>query len=837
MIAPRFHDRARHAEALALRAAEHMRRGDFAGAFRFADRLCRVASVTALDLLLRSEAARGAGLEDRAAADLARALDLDPTQRTVLQFALQWGAEADKQAAARALIDDPAAHPELLRRAVAALVSGGAEAVLMLRPVGARLAGWAAFRTGATPDLLETRDETTASRLTADPQHFLRQDGVEAVHLNLDPAGLRGVRVRQGERELASWSAPPVAPPLPRAPQTAKLWIIVPVYEDLKATRACLNAAMAQLDADMRLVVIDDASPNPALRGWLDVAAASGRLELIRNPQNLGFAASVNRALEICRGGDVILLNADALPPPGAFARLAELARSAPDIGALTPLSNNGETCSFPAPNAASPLPEAEEIARLDALARQANGDLLIDLPNGIGFCLYITRACLDATGPLPEIYGRGYYEDVEFCLKARERGFRTVCAAGVYVGHAGSLSFGAEKRALVMRNMSLLKTRFPDHEAECAAFLRADPLRPARAKIERLDTPRRPFRLIVAALGACAGEAQSFAQAIEAEGEAPLLCLYDPIAQKAQLRAQGCAPNSLDFDLSAPLGLNALGKWLFRLRLSGITLFYSTGLPEALVEMLPGLGEVELAIAGIALFSPPARSDICAAPEGAQPCSSCAGAFTASEAMAARMRAWRFAAGSSATLRPLDRMSAHVAGRLFPQARILPPPDVSHEIAVSPGGRTLGVLSPQPCAEADALVLALAHALRRRGDPADIVVFGACLDDFAVMAPGNVLVSGPVEEAERAPLVQAYGVTELMSGSRAFGHGIDALAAACGLPRAGFDWSSGALPFGAQELALDPRLCDRKTAEIVADWLAARRAFDRGAAPRDQGA
>ena len=841
---PPFFERERHGEALALRAAEHLRRGDFAGAFRFADRLCRVTPATALDFLLRSEAARGAGLHDLAAADLARALDLDPTQRTVLRFVLQWGGAREKQAAARALIDDPAADPDLLRQAVAEIFSGGAEALLLLRPVGALLAGWAVFRAGLAPDVLELRGETLAAPLAPDPLHPLRQEGVEAVgveaaNLCFDPVGLRGVRLLDGDREIALWSPPPEPPPLARAPQTAKLWIIVPVYENLEATRACLNAAMAQLD-DARLVVVDDASPNAALRGWLDIVAASGRLELIRNPRNLGFAASVNRALKICLGGDVILLNADALPPPGVFARLAALARSAPDVGALTPLSNNGETCSFPAPNASSPLPGEDEIARLDALARRANGDLLIDLPNGVGFCLYITRACLDATGPLPEIYGRGYYEDVEFCLKAREKGFRTVCAAGVHVGHAGSLSFGADKRGLVMRNMSLLKTRFPHHEAECAAFLRADPLRPARAAIERLDPPLRPFRLIVAALGACALEAQVLARGFDAAGDAPapLLCLYDPVEQKAFLRAaENFAPQSLDFDLSAPLGLDALGKWLFRLRLTGITLFFSTALPKALVGMLPALGDVELAIAGIELFAP-LRRDGCAQPEGSKPCAACASAFTASEAMAERLRAWRFAAKNSAALRPLDRMSAHVAARLFPQARILPPPDFAPDVSDAAGGRALGVLSPQPCAEADALVLALAHALRRRGDAAEIVVLGACLDDFAAMAPGNVVVTGPVEGVELAPLVRAYGVTELMSGSRAlFGGRLDALAAACGLPRAGFDWSSGALPFGAGELALDPRLCDRKTAEIVADWLAARRAFDLSADPRDQGA
>jgi len=831
-----FFDRARHGEALALGAADHLRRGDFLGAFRLADRLCRVTPAQALDVLLRSEAARGAGLDARAAADLARAFELDPTQRTVLRFVLAWGAPEDRRAAARALLEDPAADPEFLRRAVAELLVGAAEAILLLRPLGARLEGWAAWRAGQAPTCVaRCADAESVAGLAPAPDHFLLQTGVESTALSFDAAGLRGVALRDGAREIAAWSPPPAPPPLPRAPETAKLWVIVPVYEDFEATRACLNAAMAQLEDGARVVVVDDASPNARLRAWLDVVAASGRIELIRNPHNLGFAASVNRALRLCLGGDVILLNADALPPHGAFARLAALARANPDVGAVTPLSNNGETCSFPAPNASSPLPDEDEIARLDALARRANGDLLVDLPNGIGFCLYITRACLDATGPLPEIYGRGYYEDVEFCLKAREKGFRTVCAAGVYVGHAGSLSFGADKRRLVMRNMEFLRARFPEHEAECAAFLRADPLRAARGAIEKLDPPRRPFRLVVAAAGASAVAVRALTRD-PAEG-APLLCLYDPVGRKAQLRGPaGFAPQSLEFDLSAPLGLDALGKWLFRLRLSGVTLFYAPTLPDALVAMLPALGEVELAIAGLDLFAPPPHGpDDCLRPGDAKPCAACAEGFAASREMTARLRAWRSAAHASARLRPLDRMSAHVAKRLFPEAVILAPPAPAPGRFDEGGGRTLGVLSPHPGAETDGLVLALAHALRRRDDPVDIVVFGVCLDDLAVMAPGNVLVTGPVDDDELAPLVESYGVTELMAGSRAFAGRLDALSAACRLPRAGFDWSSGALRFAAGELALDPRLCDRKAAEHVADWLATRRACDPRRAQRTQ--
>src|SRR5262249_41037716 len=113
--------------------------------------------------------------------------------------------------------------------------------------------------------------------------------------------------------------------------------------------------------------------------------------------------------------------------------------------------------------------------------------DLVVDLPNGTGFCLYISRACIAAVGHLAETFERGYLEDIDFCLRGREQGFRNVCAPNVYVGHAGSRSFGDTKRALVLKNLAVLDHRFPSFRAESASFVKADPLRPARINIERL--------------------------------------------------------------------------------------------------------------------------------------------------------------------------------------------------------------------------------------------------------------------------------------------------------------------------------------------------------------
>ena len=193
----------------------------------------------------------------------------------------------------------------------------------------------------------------------------------------------------------------------------------------------------------------------------------------------------------------------------------------------------------------------------IDAIAAKANAGRIIDIPNGTGFCLYITRECLDAVGLLSEDFYRGYVEDVDFCLHARAKGFRNVCAPSIYVGHAGSKSFGREKRALVVRNYAVLDRRYPTYHAETAAFDFADPLSPSRQAIERSLQPSamRP-RLLLTGSGFMASVAAERARQITSEQPDASAMIVEVHCESTGTKAKmfdfaGGIPQSLKFDLS----------------------------------------------------------------------------------------------------------------------------------------------------------------------------------------------------------------------------------------------------------------------------------------------
>ena len=194
---------------------------------------------------------------------------------------------------------------------------------------------------------------------------------------------------------------------------------------------------LATIDPKTRLVVVNDGSPEPDLVQALEAFAATGAIDLLRNEQNQGFPAAVNRALAHCTGHDVVLLNADAVVSGDWLARLRRVAYGARDIGTVTPLSNAGSIASYPAEGKAQS--EVASAADLDRLTAVVNAGVTVEIPTGVGFCLYIRADCLAATGSFDAAtFGAGYGEENDFCLRARRRGWRHLLAADVFVQHAG---------------------------------------------------------------------------------------------------------------------------------------------------------------------------------------------------------------------------------------------------------------------------------------------------------------------------------------------------------------------------------------------------------------
>ncbi|MBD5640837.1 MAG: glycosyltransferase [Desulfovibrio sp.] len=280
-----------------------------------------------------------------------------------------------------------------------------------------------------------------------------------------------------------------------------RLTVIIPVYGDYVATLRCLGSVLGSLSANRlkpRLLVVWDCGPDKRLLMKLRRLADRGKIELLENPHNLGFIGSVNAALAQT-GGDVILLNADTLVHGDWIDRLA-LSASGPETATVTALGNEAELMSFPSFTDRGKISGPGEVKALDQAASRLDWkEALVELPVGVGFCMYVTARAINAIGGLDgRFLFRGYGEEVDYCLRASEAGLKNFGAFNVFVGHLGEKSFGIGKKALAAQNNDAIFGKFPGYRRDYEVFLAGSRPRRLREKISRNILEQAEFRGIL---------------------------------------------------------------------------------------------------------------------------------------------------------------------------------------------------------------------------------------------------------------------------------------------------------------------------------------------------
>ncbi len=268
---------------------------------------------------------------------------------------------------------------------------------------------------------------------------------------------------------------------------TARTRIVVPVFNAVSQTQRCLQALSLTLQrnqADADVMVIDDASDSPAMPALLEWAKQNQpHWTVIRKEINGGFVQTVNEGMQRASRQDVILLNSDTVPAGHWLDRMIACAIQCPDAASITPFTNNGEIASLPEHRAVTPVPDDPE--HWAAACESVEPPQYPELPTAVGFCMYLRRACLDRIGLFDaETFGRGYGEENDWCMRARQAGWTHRLCDDAFVAHEGNASFGPLGLRPDEHSMQRLLARHPDYSAVIADFIQRDPIAPIRTAI-----------------------------------------------------------------------------------------------------------------------------------------------------------------------------------------------------------------------------------------------------------------------------------------------------------------------------------------------------------------
>lgn len=556
------------------------------------------------------------------------------------------------------------------------------------------------------------------------------------------------------------YSPKPLVPALPRIDRRRRpVDVVMPVYGNADGTLAALAAVLASLPPETVVHVVDDASPDPELATALDDLAQAGRIRLHRHAKNRGFPGAANTGLRAAAGRDVVLLNSDAVVPPGWLERLRAAAYAAPEIGSATPLSDDGTIVSYRG---------AGDPVSLDAVAQAANAGLIAELPVGVGFCLYIRRDCLDQVGALrEELFAQGYGEESDFCLRARRCGWRHVAALDVFVAHHGGRSFGAGRTDLRRRNQAILERHHPDYRALVDAHLMADPLFAARRRMDSLlwAGQRRDAAVVMVSHG-------------EGGGVAELVAERSAALRMAQVRpivllpsTGGCRIDGFDdLRFAVPAELPELAALLRQDRPTHLELHHLLGHEHGVLEVAALLNiPVDIWVHDASLFCPRValigrERRYCGEPAPTV-CAACVDELGSNlnEPIAVDALIGRSARDLVACRRvvaPTEDTARRIR-RHFPAVRpvIVPWED---DAALPPLDRAPPAPTTRICAvgaigveKGYDLLLGCAEDARRRHLPLEFVVCGHTEDDERLMAAGPVFVTGRYAAAEAVGLIR----------------------------------------------------------------------------------
>lgn len=266
--------------------------------------------------------------------------------------------------------------------------------------------------------------------------------------------------------------------------ERASVGIVMLLHDRADVAVPCLRSiASARGEVPWELYLLDNASrpgESATVRAEFERLQREGTLRgrFVRSEVNTGFPKGNNLGirhfLERDEATHLCLVNSDVLVPDFWLDRLVERCTDA--VGPVTNACGNEQT--IPVPSALGNDARALDAVNERARERFESFRGLLLPTNFLGFFCFLARIELFlAVGLLDEGFGRGAFEDDDYCLRIAARGFRMEVARDVYVHHWGSSSFSRLPQRPLQRALERNKRRFERKHGVAWVDRRALPL------------------------------------------------------------------------------------------------------------------------------------------------------------------------------------------------------------------------------------------------------------------------------------------------------------------------------------------------------------------------
>ncbi|GAI94267.1 unnamed protein product, partial [marine sediment metagenome] len=223
--------------------------------------------------------------------------------------------------------------------------------------------------------------------------------------------------------------------------------IILPVCDQYKFTKKCIESIIRNTDTPYRLIIINNGK-NPDTKMFLENLSRQRRdpvelhqeklhtgknnknveFTVVNNDHNIGWVKALNKGIELSTAPYICFQNDDTVVTHGWLRKMINILKLQENFGMINPIWEE--------------RPKNLSIDRYNAILERKNKKRFIETDWCRGFSAVFKRAVIEKIGKVDEVYGLAYFDDVDYSVTAIDAGFLALRALDTYVYHHRNVTF-----------------------------------------------------------------------------------------------------------------------------------------------------------------------------------------------------------------------------------------------------------------------------------------------------------------------------------------------------------------------------------------------------------
>lgn len=238
-----------------------------------------------------------------------------------------------------------------------------------------------------------------------------------------------------------------------------ELSIIIPVKDQLPYLDKCLASLQNIRDVNYEIIISNDGSNEETLH-YLEQFK---QLNIVHSKQSEGFISACHKGVERAIGKYLLFINSDTeLCEPSSFRKMLDIFKyneKVGVVGARLLLDNN--TVQH-----AGLIFDSKQMNYIHKYYGKDMNDPVVCVNETVdvvtGACMMTTRDLWDKIGGFDKVFSPGYFEDTDYCLRAKEIGYSTIYCGEALLYHYQSKSFiGGPSKNHFERNHEIFKQKY----------------------------------------------------------------------------------------------------------------------------------------------------------------------------------------------------------------------------------------------------------------------------------------------------------------------------------------------------------------------------------------